>query len=41
MARARQVAADEQAGLLPEQMSEHDLLEVVEIEETTGLSPKG
>ena len=38
MARAREVAAEASAGLAAERMSEHDLLEVVEIEETTGLS---
>lgn len=38
MARASEVASGEALGLAAERMSEHDLLEVVEIEETTGLS---
>jgi ribosomal-protein-alanine N-acetyltransferase len=38
MARAKEVASAESAGLAAVPMSEHDLLEVVEIEETTGLS---
>ena len=38
MARAREVAEGAPSGLSAERMSEHDLLEVVEIEETTGLS---
>ena len=38
MARAREVADGGPSGLPAERMNEHDLLEVVEIEETTGLS---
>ena len=38
MARAYEVASEGPASLAAERMSEHDLLEVVEIEETTGLS---
>ncbi len=38
MASAREVAPGGPASLAAERMSEHDLLEVVEIEETTGLS---
>ena len=38
MASASEVAAGGPASLTAERMSEHDLLEVVEIEETTGLS---
>lgn len=38
MARAREVADEASAVLAAEGMCEHDLLEVVEIEETTGLS---
>lgn len=38
MASASEVAQGRPASLAPERMSEHDLLEVVEIEETTGLS---
>ncbi len=38
MSIARGISAGEQAGNIITPMSEHDLLEVVEIEETTGLS---
>ena len=41
MARAELRAALERAGCVIEPMNEHDLLEVVEIEETTGLSQWG
>jgi ribosomal-protein-alanine N-acetyltransferase len=41
MARAELRVALERAGCVIEPMSEHDLLEVVEIEETTGLSQWG
>lgn len=41
MSTARLVAGHTHAGFHVGQMSEHDLLEVVEIEETCGLSPWG
>ncbi len=41
MARAELRVALERAGCVVEPMNEHDLLEVVEIEETTGLSQWG